>query len=492
MNKKILLYLLAVMSVLGIFTSCNDDDDMPDDRASASGEYWEKMSGVYRGKMYVEIDGVAVDTIYQQLRIASDDRNRMTLSMSSLVVGDMVLNDVFFKNAYFTADGQIVGFKAETVQKLGQIPNVTLEAQGTVRENEMELKMVAHSVTMRAIHMRMKAGRLEKIPGQQAEIKKMILDHPLVISQPILQSYNSVSGYRMVFYVPDTLKMDSTEILVKPVFELSEGATISWPDSVMDFSKEVTYTVWAEDSIHRNVYKIQWAKAMIRKYEFNRWEMINGREEPADGWATNNAALGTDGGAVVTRVKGMNVGEWASEMRTMMTGEGKEQRIFAGSFFQGQFDLLMNPPLYGPVYGVPSLAGYAPSALKGYYKYLPSENVYVGSELLQDTLKVRDTCCIRAILFEIVNPDDRLDSVNYMNDPKVVAIAEMGRQAGQYQPAYTEFSIYFNYIRSFFVSKRYKIAMICSSSRDADKLRGAPGSLLTVGGIEVMYFNAGR
>ena len=104
-------------------------------------------------------------------------------------------------------------------------------------------------------------------------------------------------------------------------------------------------------------------------------------------------------------------------------------------------------------------------------------------------MKFNDTCRIQVILYEVVNPDDQLDSLNYINDPKVVAVAEMGRQAGVYQPEFTDFSLQFEFLKSYNVNRRYKLAVICSSSRDADKKRGAPGSKLTVGGIEVMYSN---
>ena len=263
----------------------------------------------------------------------------------------------------------------------------------------------------------------------------------------------------------------------------------------MNFAgKEVVYTVWAEDSIHRTKYVVNLVQSMVRKFEFNIWKNINGWEEPQEGWATNNGQMkalmdqgGYTGNYPVVRTKGKNVGEWAAQMETVMTGEGENRQIFAGSFFQGSFDLSMQAPLYGPEYG--TLFSGRPTAVKGYYKYTPSGEVYEGSALFQDTMKFNDTCRIQAILYEVVNPDDLLDSLNYMNDPKIVAVAEMGRQAGVYQPEFTDFSLQFEFLKSYNSTRRYKLAVICSSSRDADKKKGAPGSKLTVGGIEVMYSN---
>lgn len=493
--KKSLLYLLILFPLCGFFASCDDDNEIGDDYTETSGDYWDGISGIYRGKMNVSVDGVSIDTIIQQAKITSDDRNRMTLAINSIVVDeDIQFRNISFKNVYFSQVNNSVTFNATTVQNLGSIANVSLELRGTINGGDIDLTVFAHSVTMRPVSMNLKGSKLDKPLNTEAQILKMTLNHPLVTNQPAL-SYSSSSGYILV-YVADTLNLtDSTEIFIRPEFELSKGATISYPDSLMNFAgKEVVYTVWAEDSIHRTKYTVGLVQSMVRKYEFNIWKNINGWEEPQEGWATNNGQMKAiidrgdySGNYPVVRTKGKNIGEWAAQMETVMTGEGENRQIFAGSFFQGSFDLNMQAPLYGPEYGI--LFSGRPTAVKGYYKYTPSGDVYVGNALLQDTMKFNDTCRIQAILYEVVNPDDLLDSLNYMNDPKIVAVAEMERQAGVYQPVFTDFTLPFQFLKSYNVNRRYKLAVICSSSRDADKKRGAPGSRLTVGGIEVMYSN---
>lgn len=241
------------------------------------------------------------------------------------------------------------------VQNLGNIANVSLELQGTVNGADIDLTVYAHSVTMRSVSMNLKGSKLEKPLNTEAQILKMTLDHPLITSQP---TFGYSSSYNIIYvYVADTLHLtDSTEIFIRPEFELPKGATISYPDSLMNFAgKEVTYTVWAEDSIHRTKYRVSLIQSMLRKFEFNIWKNVNGWEEPQEGWATNNGQMkaimdqgGYTGNYPVVRTKGKNVGEWAAQMETVMTGEGANQQIFAGAFFQGSFDLSMQAPLYGP------------------------------------------------------------------------------------------------------------------------------------------------
>lgn len=486
-------YLTAAFSFLLLFAACGDDNETVDDYAATSGDFWEEISGLYRGRMVVNIDGVDVDTFPQQVTVTSDNRNRMTMSLNSLFVDGMTWNNVFFKNVYVRSEGSRMLLNAETVQNLGQVDNVSLTMNAVLYGSELDVTMVAKSVMIRPVTMTMKAVWQERALNSEAEIVRMRMNHPLVIGQPVQSGSN-----QFTFYLPDTLNMDSTEILVCPEFELSEGATISFPDSVMNFAKRVSYTVMAQDSIHRKNFTVQWVKARKQTFGFGRWQNENGWDEPASGWGTNNGALKMlmdegkyDGDWCVRKVKGLNVGEWAAEMRTVLVGSGEDRYVFAGSVFQGYFDLTAADSLKAPVYGVPAMNGYQPQNVEGYYKYYPSQQIYVADSLVQDTVMRNDTCCIRAILFEIVNPEDRLDSLNYMNDPRLVAVAEMGDQAGVYQPEFKEFSISFKYIRNFFPSKRYKIALICSSSRDAEqRKKGGPGSMLVVGGVEVKYPNA--
>lgn len=120
------------------------------------------------------------------------------------------------------------------VQNLGNIANVSLELQGTVNGADIDLTVYAHSVTMRSVSMNLKGSKLEKPLNTEAQILKMTLDHPLITSQP---TFGYSSSYNIIYvYVADTLHLtDSTEIFIRPEFELPKGATISYPDQFDEF-----------------------------------------------------------------------------------------------------------------------------------------------------------------------------------------------------------------------------------------------------------------
>lgn len=490
--KKGLLYILMYLTVV-CFYACNDTE-VANDRAETSGDNWEHLSGIYRGKMNVEVENVPIDTIYQQAYITSDDRNRMNLEIKSIIIDDNIfLNNIFFRNVHFLENESGIEIWSETLQNIGIMANARAFLKGVIKDGTMEIVLNVESNTSKPIRMAFKAAKTDNVPSDNVQIKKMTLEHPWIVSQP------SISGNTISFYMTDTIKLtDTTEMWITPRFELAdEDATISDRDSTFNFAnrkKPITYTVWAPDSIHRQIYYVRLSQGSLLKYDIGLWKNLYGWEDPGGIWATNNGLFAVlksrgeyDGTYPVTRTKGYNVGDFGARMETVMAGIDTNSHVYAGSFFQGSFDRTVEAPLYGPVYGT-SFVG-KPSKIKGYYKYIPGADVYDGHLKMADTLKIADTCCIRAILYEAANQDVTLDTADYMNDPKVVAIADFGEYGGKMQKNYTEFNIFFTYIKGYFVTKRYKIAFICSSSRDADKKRGAPGSELSVCGLEVLYSN---
>lgn len=68
-----------------------------------------------------------------------------------------------------------------------------------------------------------------------------------------------------------------------------------------------------------------------------------------------------------------------------------------------------------------------------------------------------------------------------------MAIASV-KDAGE-QATYKEFNVNFEYKngKSWDTSKKYKLAIVCSSSKDGDNFSGAPGSVLYIDNLEVVF-----
>ena len=80
-----------------------------------------------------------------------------------------------------------------------------------------------------------------------------------------------------------------------------------------------------------------------------------------------------------------------------------------------------------------------------------------------------------------------MDGTNLLTSPKIVAVASV-KDAGE-RSSYTEFNVNFEYKdgKSWDASKKYKLAVVCSSSKDGDKFSGAPGSVLYIDNLEVVF-----
>ena len=78
-----------------------------------------------------------------------------------------------------------------------------------------------------------------------------------------------------------------------------------------------------------------------------------------------------------------------------------------------------------------------------------------------------------------------MTGVDINTSDKRVAIAALAD--GSAKADWTEFNIAFEYLegKSYDPSKKYKMAIVCSSSKDGDKFKGAANSTLWIDNLEV-------
>lgn len=167
-------------------------------------------------------------------------------------------------------------------------------------------------------------------------------------------------------------------------------------------------------------------------------------------------------------------------------------KVTSGSLFLGNFKLDFKNPLKSTKFGIPFK--FEPVAVKGFYKYTPGEVYYtckdpVKSNIVEvDDSKV-DECAINAILYEVSSfdaADEILTGVDIYTSDAVVAVAKLAD--GTEKKEYTPFEIKFDFVsgKAFDKSKKYRLAVIFSSSKDGDKFSGAPGSVLFVDEVEIL------
>lgn len=94
---------------------------------------------------------------------------------------------------------------------------------------------------------------------------------------------------------------------------------------------------------------------------------------------------------------------------------------------------------------------------------------------------------ISAVLYEIEDESEEqyLDGTNiYTSADRVVALAQFSTD--EKVDDYAPFTLTLNYIKEYNSAKKYRFAIIASSSANGDKFSGAPGSTLYLDDIEII------
>ena len=179
------------------------------------------------------------------------------------------------------------------------------------------------------------------------------------------------------------------------------------------------------------------------------------------------------------------------DSRTYMNGIAP---ITSGSLFTGKFEFDLMGALQNPLSLIKFGVSYEnkPLYFKGVYTYIPGENYIDGSDKnnIKDNLDVIDECSIQAVLYE-VQKDDKgnnipLTGVDINTSQRRVAVAAL--EDGSEKKEWTSFMIPFKYLegKSYEQGKEYMMAIVCSSSKDGDKFKGAVNSTLIVDELEIV------
>ena len=165
----------------------------------------------------------------------------------------------------------------------------------------------------------------------------------------------------------------------------------------------------------------------------------------------------------------------------------------AGTMFTGSFVLNATNTLKSTHFGVPYRM--KPTTLKVTYKYTAGEKFYettsTGSGLstkvtVTEFPDIVDKCSIAAYLFEVDSYDDYLDG-NTIKDPdsKIIMVSSLTSEG---EANFTSKELKFEETGkgTYDPNKKYKLAIVCTSSSEGDAYRGAPGSTLWVKNLEVL------
>lgn len=498
MNKlKYLSFLFAALVSVGcMFTSCDDDDNFPIEN---------QIAGEYKGTLDVSMAEQSMATdMPQNITVDKAASNAINLTLANFSIAGMSVGDVTLTGLVLNEQnsGTYSFSGTQSLTLADPVGTVPVEYFGVITNGKITIDLGITWNDM-DIAVAYQGDKLNGTESGEAAITAFSFkadeddDLSFITSQPVINADNTIT-----FSVADTATTEHLQTL-QPVVEVSAGATYTASGS--DYMTGVTYTVVSENGHNIATYTVSIAARINSlKYSFDEWETSGAYDYPAP---RTELASSLEGASFIAGTYGVPVlkstddkfaGDAAAKLVTLNTSMGTTSLIPAltsGSLFTGSFDLFaaifdkLNSTKFGIVYDK------KPLRFKGYYKYTPGE-IFINGEdengkpvttpAAVDTIENRiDECSIQAVLYEAATSDFTLTGHDINTSETRVAVAALSD--GSAKAEWTAFDLAFEWLdgKTYDPSKTYKLAIVCSSSKEGDHFRGAGGSTLMLDELEV-------
>lgn len=522
MKKSLFYYLFAVLCAVNLFSSCSENESIvvPID---------SELAGKYKGKLDVSISQNGTDipggTINSQIiDVTKAGDNAVSLSITDFSFMGIEIGDINLDNCVLTANGDNYEFSGTTKVE-AELLTADVDATGVFNNGSLNLNLDIDATLTGGVKQVVKVTysgtRLKGDESSDAKITSFIFDREVaeVDSLVIGETVINEEAKTITFMVADTTKAEYLTALV-PTIEVSKGATVV-PASgeAQDFSngKIVTYTVTAEDGTVAE-YKVSIAsKVMSLTFENWAYDDTYHYYTPAGFYASTNGGSAIvysslEGIAskhpevvvppycVIQETEDVKEGATAACLQTVSLIQAKQDlkeyggmiggimanmapNITAGSLFMGSFELNAAAPLKSTKFGV--MHEGKPLKFSGWYKYTPGETFYDKDANIVEG-KV-DECDIYAVLYEVEDESFVLDgeSIKQADAPIVM---RAGIESGN-ATDWKRFDLDFKEVngKSYDPNKMYKIAFICTSSKNGDVYEGAPESKLLLDDLQITF-----
>ncbi len=504
--KKSLLHLLMLVCSVNLFTSCGDDDD------NVKYPIDTDIAGIYKGTLDISLAGTPIGSdIPKNITISKAGDTSVNMELKDFSFMGMDLGTITLSDCALTKDGdnyRFTGNQALNVEKY--LLTGDIDAEGTISGNSVvvNLDIAARlSGLEQSVKVTYRGNKLSGSESSEAKITSFTFDlenevNAIVIGQPQLDEATNTFTFR----VDEAGATSEALKALVPTITVSDKATYYVEGGKADFSSNVIYTVIAENGTMATYMVKTPIKNLVTKYSFESWSDVKGGKNPYyDPLPTDELATPNQGVALLYSVSGYK-GEYPvlqeeqgveGKAVKLVTRYTKKQggfinspTITAGSLFTGEMVISissMTKPLEATHFGIPYSK--KPLFFKGYYKYTPGEVFREGAKdgsvdkVVEDKV---DECSIVAVLYEVENDDEYLDGTNINESSKRVAIAQL--EDGTAKSEFTLFNLEFTFLpgKVYDATAKYKIAIICSASKEGDNFKGAPGSTLILDELELI------
>ena len=525
MKKKLLFYAFAALAGIGTMTvlpSCSSDDDpevvvYPIDK---------DLAGTYKGTLKVNMGGVDLATLPQNVSIEKAGNTSVNLKISNFTFpGVGTLGDITLTNVELTQNGSTyTGTHEQQVTLKDPVGTVPTKTTLTVADGKAD---IALDITWNgaAIKVNYTGTKLTGSESSEAKILEFTFDPAdeanAIVTAAVLDEEKKTISITVVDSAT-TAQLDA----LKPTIKVSDKATVTPGSGVAQrFSSSVKYTVVAEDGTVAE-YTASVAARLI-SYDFEEdWVTFKGSMYadqtytlPAGGpWGSTN-----DG---VTSIKGMmsySAKEWADALpyavaESSDAHSGKKAVVIktldtalpgaasalqaafgipyntAGSLFLGAFETDMEDKLASTKFGI-AYEGTEPTVFSGWYKYTPGTTYREGKNVIANKV---DQCDIYAVVYEaedengkevtLIGGSNKAENAKYviMTSPYVVLRAQLADKTAKADWTYFEIPFEAQNGKTFTAGKKYKITFVCTSSADGANYNGGLNSTLVIDDFKIL------
>lgn len=496
MKQKLWYVASLLLCFSTIFTACSSDNDSPLPIDT-------DIVGTYKGTLDISLGTQVVgNALPKNITITKASENRINLSLKDFSFEGMNLGTITIANCEVNASESTYSFTgSQTLNLQAPIGECQVKANGTVVNGKatVNLNITVSSLPI-AVKVIYQGNRLKGNESAEAKITGFTFESAWVTEQPVIDDAQNT----ITFKVDAAATTEQINALV-PTITISDKATITPTSGVAQkFADGITYTVVAEDGTTK-AYKVSIAGNQM-VFPFENWgEYISDGKKlydfplPKEIWASSAEGAmflsfyGVEG-TTTYKSEDSHVGQYAAKLVTLDTKavcedtEGFIPAITAGSLYTGLFNLgdAMTDKLNGTKFGIPYSK--KPLYFKGWYKYTPGATFIDGSDTnnIIELPNQKDECAIQAVLYKITDDKEYLTGHDINNSTKRVAVAIL--TDGTAKAEYTNFNIPFTYLNgeTYDKNSKYKIAIVCSSSKEGDKFKGAGGSTLILDELEIV------
>ncbi len=504
--KKISFILM--LACVGFFAACSDDkkDPVP----PADKDYAKEIASRYVGELVVvapldpESEPIT-DITESAIEVKSRSLNTIDLSLKDFVfLGDVETGDILLEEIKVEGNDTEVKIVAKSFANYDLIgmEGITINVKGNnVVGDKIDLDLEILVPGFKdPITVTFKGVKSDKpILNKEAKIVSMKLDSELIEKQPVIEEGQTEILVNLKKGVEFSELND-----VMLTIEVSKNATVEpATETKIDLSsgsKEIVVT--AEDKETKVTYtlKLVTAEGKVKHvFDFETWDESKKYSTPITTgvtWASSNNGLSLVASSIPyfpiqsTDITPSGSGK-AALIETMNTKGIMSMipAITAGSLFTGTFNAFSG--ISNPLKAT-DFSGYEfkekPVEMTVYYKYLPGEVFYRSSfEGRADATPeegTTDQCAINAILYDITDDSKtKITGDKPYEDARIIAKAMF---TGDKQESYIKKRVKFEFSKEYDASRKYRLAIITTSSAGGDTFSGAPGSKLYLDNIEII------